>query len=400
MPIGTQTIVTGTRDTQQTGVNNFHVRDVEDKIKLLQPYPTPFENFFMINEKFTTEATTGKRSKFEWYEDAFLPNSDALVSGTISGTSANITVGKSIWRVGDLVLIESTNEVGRLTAASGASLTIAAIDGSTSFTSTSSSNLQRLAPAFAETSGKSESLTVVGVNKTGYCQILKRLLEMTNRQSASKTYGGSDWDYQWRKALMELREEWERTMLQNGAAVDNSTSLVTTTAGFNSLTTNSFNYSGTMTKAFWDASIQSCFENGSTFEIDAYCGGDALMDLSAFITNLLSIQQTGSSLGISSFGLISSTPRDTKLVDYIHPMGIVHVYYNPQLKGGYSGDVVFVNRENVKKRFMAPDKKGPRKYRVELGIEDIGADSYEAQYLLDQGLQIIHEETHGRIRKT
>lgn len=404
--IGTQTIVGAGGDpraTQNVGVTNLHVRDVEDKIKLLQPYPTPIDNFFMINEKFTNMVTTGKRSKFEWYEDAFLPNNDTVTSVAAQAAAQTVTVTKGIWRVGDLFLIENTNEVAIVTTVSSTtSIAIAAIDGSTALTSTSNSAVQRLSPAFGENASKASGLSVVAVNKYGYCQILKRALLMTNRQTASKQYGGNDWDYQWVKTLLELREEWERTMLQNGAAADNAntTNALTTTAGFNSLTTNIFNYSGTLTKAFFDSSIKSLFQNGSTFEIDAYCGGDALMDIAAFITNLLQISQDSGALSISSFGLVSSTPKNTKLVDYIHPMGVVHIHYNPQLKGGYSGDIVFVNRTNIKKRFMAPDKKGPRKYRVEMGIEEVGQDAYMAQYLMDQGLQIELEETHGRARKS
>jgi len=400
MPVGTQTIVSGARDTERVGTTSLHVREVDNQIRLLQPYPTPIDNFFMINEKFTTEVTTGKRSKFEWYEDKFLPSILTLAAAITGGSpTETITITNHSLRVRDLILVEATGQILQVTSVTTSTAAVKTLTGNITAAAVNTL-VQRLAPAYAETDGKGTSLTVVAVNKTGYCQILKRLLAITNRQSASEVYGGNDWNYQWRKALMEIREEWERTMLNNGAATDDSTTLITYSAGFGSLTTNKISYTGAISKATWDAAIKQCFVNGSTFELDAYCGGDALMDIAAFITNLLTIHQTSAKLSVSQFGLMSSTPTDTKLVDYIHPMGVVHIYFNPQLRSTNATHVVFVNRENIKKRYMGNDITGKsRKYRIEMGIQAIGDDSFSSQYLFDQGLQILLEETHGRLYK-
>lgn len=403
MAIGTQTVVSGARLTTNTSSTNLHVRDVEDKVRLLQPYPTPIDNFFMINDKFTTEVTTGIRGKFEWYEDAFLPSLATFNTAISSASSSQsgVTVSNDVFRVNDLIIIEPTGDVVRATAVATGTIDIATINGANLTASAAGGTIQKLAPAFAENASKGTSLTVLAVQKTGYPQILKRLLSMSNRQSASKVYGQDDWSYQWRKALMEIREEWERAMLNQGASYDDTSTKITYSAGFNSLTTNLMTYSGgSISKPTFDNAIKQCFTNGSTFELDAYCGGDALMDISAFITNLLTIHQNSSNLRVREFGLLTTSPSDTKLVDYIHPMGVVHIYFNPQLRSTYSGDIVFINRENVKKRYMGPDVTGqPRKYRVEMGIHTPGDDTYDAQYLFDQGLQIILEESHGRLKR-
>ena len=407
MAIGTQTVVAGQRTTMETSAQNFHVRDVEDKIRLLQPYPTPIDNFFMLNDKVATAETKGIRGKFEWYEDAFLPSLSTLASGITGGsTTATVVTSGQYFRLNDLFIAEATGEIMRVNSTptySAPNQTFTAkLVGSGNITSvTSGTVLQRLAPAYEEGGAKGVSLTVVGVNKYGYPQIMKRLLSMSNRQTASATYGGSDWAYQWRKELMQLREEWERAMLNQGASYDDSSTGITYSAGFHSLTTNLMTYSGgVISKTTFDSAIKQCFTNGSTFELDAYCGGDALMDIAAFITNLLTIQQQSEKLRISEFGLLTSTPTDTKLVTYMHPMGKVNIYYNPQLRSGYTGDVLFIARENLKKRYMATDITGqPRKYRLELGIQTVGNDSYDAQYLMDNGLQIVLEETHGRLTR-
>lgn len=404
MAIGTQTVVVGSRTTHLTSGTSMHIREVDDKIKLLTPYPTPIDNFFMINEKFTNVESKGIRSKFEWYEDAFLPQTTTLTAGLTGGaaTEASVAFGGDYFRLRDMMIVEATGNVLVVTARHSSGVyTVASVNGSNITAAAGGSVVQRLASSHVETGSKGTSLTVVGANKYGYCQIMKRLISMSNRQSASAMYGGNDWDYQWKKALLELREEWERAMLNQGAAYDDTSSGATYSAGFKSLSTNAMTYStGSISKTIWDSSIKQCFQNGSTFELDAYCGGEALMDIAAFIQNLLTIHQTRESLKITSFGLLTTSPMDTKLVEYIHPMGKVNVYFNPQLRGAFSGNVVFINRENIKKRFMGVDKTGKsRKYRLEMGIQTPGEDTYDAQYLLDQGLQIILEETHGRLEQ-
>jgi len=404
MAIGTQTVVAGVRTTSATSGTSLHVRNVAPQIKMLQPYATPIDNFFMINEKYTNEVTTGIRGKFEWYEDAFLPSlapiSTAWTAGSPTGSFA---ITGQIFRNNDVFIAEATGQAIRITAAptyAGGVQTmsaIATVDGSNLSAAGVGTIVQKLAPAYTEAGTKGTSMTVVAANKSGYPQIMKRLLSMTNRQTAANLYGGKDWDYQWRKALLELREEQERAFLNQGASYDDGA--VTYTAGCNSFTTNLMTYTGgAITKTAFDAAIKQCMQNGSTFELDAYCGGTALMDISAFITNLLTIQQTTEKLQVSEFGLLTTSPMDTKLVTYMHPMGKVNIYFNPQLRSAYSKHVVFINRENLKKRYMADDKQGSRKYRVELGIQTPGDDSYDAQYLFDVGLQFLLEETFGRLK--
>lgn len=404
MAIGTQPPVITTRSTLTTSSTNLHVRDVEDKIKLLQPYPTPIDNWFITNKKFATQETTGIRTKFEWYEDQFLPSSVTLTAGLTGGspTQAGVAVSGNYFKQNDVIYIEATDQVLTVTAVTPGSLTI---DVMTSYggniTATGGGAIaQILAPSFAEGAAKGTSLSVVAVLKYGYCQIMKKMLSMSGRQQSAKLYGGSDWKYQWQKALLELRESVERAWCIQGASYDEAGGTGRTySAGFNSLTTNWFTYAGTLTKATWDNAIKNTMKNGSSNRLMAFAGGDALTDISAFIQQIWSIQQTKSSMSLESYGLLTTSPTSTKLVDYIHPMGIVEIHYSPQLKSKFAGDVILVNPENIKKRYAAPDEKGAREYRVEMGIETPGTDSYDSQYLMDSGLQIILEETHGRLRK-
>ena len=402
MAIGTQTLVTGQRTTLNTDGTNLHVRDVEDKIRLLSPYPTPIDNWFMINDKYATEVTTGLRGKFEWYEDAYLPSIVTVTTAvTGGGATDSIVVSANYFKVNDVFIAEATDQVLLVTAVSTGTLTItvAPAYGGTVTAIPAGTVLQVLTNAYAEGGSKGTSLTVVAANKYGYPQIMNKLLSMSGTQQASKQYGGPDWKYQWQKALLELRESWERAMLEQGASYDDSTTGRTFSAGFHSLSTNLFPYSGTLTKSYFDSAVKQTMQNGSQSRLLCFAGPDALTDISAFVQQNWSIQQTGSTMKIASYGLLTTSPSDTKMLDYIHPMGIVEIHYDPQLKSKYAGDFIFMQPENIKKRYMDADEKGPRKYRLEMGIETPGDDSYDAQYKMHQGLQIILEETHGRGNK-
>ncbi len=403
MSIGTQTIVSGARTNYGVTAATLKVRDVEDKINLLDPYLAPIDDFFATN-KLANQVTTGEYSKFEWFEDAFLPDVTTLSAGITGGstTESTVTTAADIFLDNDTVLIEETDELLLVTTANTGSVDLKHVGSGNITAAAAGGRIQRLVPAFTETGTKQSSMTVLAVAKYGYCQIIKKGLSMSGRQMAAKQYGGDDWSYQWIKAAREIKEALERTFLYNDDGYVDTSNGRSYSAGFLSLTTNCIEYAGTLNKVKWDSGLQQIFENGKASVLNAYAGGDALSAISAFASQPFTYSQTGSSMNITRAGIVNATEKGRpKLLEYVHPMGIVNVYWNPQLKGSkYSGYILIMNPENVKKRFMAPDKKGPRKYRVEMGIETPGADQYDAQYLFDQGLQIKLEESHGWFKRT
>lgn len=408
MAIGTQTLVTGTRTTTLTGTTNLKVRDVEDKITKLDPYLTPIEDFFFTNP-LQNELTTGDRGKSEWYEDAFLPDTTTLGAGGITGgsnTEAGVKVTNDYFIAYDTVLIESTGEVCGVTAVTPASDTIdIALNGTGNITaSTAGENIQRIVPAWIEKGSKAPALTVLPVQKWAYPQIIKKGLSMTGRQQASKQYGGADWGYQWVKAGQEIREALERMFLYNTAAYDDTTGAVgkTFSAGLGSLTTNDMSYSGSCDKAELNAAIKQVATAGKSAHLVLMAGGQLLEDLAAFIHELYAIRQTTGSFNLEKFGMASAVgPRKPFYVTYQHSQCIVDITWNPQLKGdNFDTMGYFISPKNLKKIYVGPDKKGPRKYRAELGIETPGDDSYDAQLLFDQGLKIKLEESHGKFNKS
>ncbi len=408
MAIGTQSLVPGQRGTYNTELTTQHIRDVEDKMALLTPIPRPFSSLF-FNDPLKNKVSTGIRGKFEWYEDALLPSTATFTDALTNGASSQVVhISADICRIGDVILVEPTDQLLKVTAIAIGTVTVYPISGTITGTGAGAS-IQIQSPAFAEGSAKAVAITVLAVLKYGYCQIIKHAITMTGNQQASAVYGtASDWDYQQQKKLLEAELKIENTFLNNGAGyTDGLTATAATdyTAGMNSLTSNVFSYPDPLSKSFFDASIASALANTTTNvtlmdNYKLYCGSSALMDMNAFMSNIWSIMQNSPSMKLEKFGILSTSHADPKLVTYVHPMGVMlDVYYAPQLKGKYANDIVGVNPDNVQKRFVGPDKKGARKYRLEMGIEAPGADETDSQILMNQGLQIRLEETHFRIKK-
>lgn len=401
--IGNQTNISGARGSFNANAQNQNIRDVENKVRLLLPYSRPIQSWFMTRD-WAWEATTGAGGKKEWYEDKFFPSTTTLGSGGIvaGGTSQTINVDNDIFTTKDTVLCEATDQMYRITAVATGTITIASVDGSTvALVASQGATLQRLAPAFQEGDVKAVAMSVVAVPKYAYPQIAKKAVSLTGTQQGSSFYGGGDWQYQWAKKMMEADEELERAWLQNGASVNvtSGTSSQTLSAGFQSLTTNRFGYSGSLDKAEWSAGLKTQFQYTNSHELNAVAGGNALNDFETFMSAIWTITQESPDFELKAFGLMTTKPEKPLMVRYRHPQGMVNIMYDPQLIGKYSGDVIVFDGMNVKKIYMGDDEDGTRKMRAELNIKTPGSDVKEGQVLFHQGIAIALEETHSRFYK-
>ena len=404
MAIETQTVITDLRSTVNTTGEPIHIRDVDSDMHLLQPYQTPIDDFF-ASQKWGEITTYGERGKYEWFEDKFLPDSTTTTKAIAGGsnTESSLTIANEYFQQWDTILIESTREVCVITNDCIGTTTIdLALNGSGNITAAASGvRIQRLVPAFRETSTKQISISVLQVDKSTFPQIMKRALGMTGRQQAAKIHTGDDWSFQWMKAGMELKEAMERARLNNTDGYDNTTTGQTFMTGFGSLSTNVIPYSGSLDKSEWNAGIKQISEAGKSSYLVAMAGGQALQDIADFMEVKYEFRQTDARFTMQQYGFASAVNMKPLYMQYKHPQCIVDIVWNPQLSGSnLETDIVVFNPENVKRLVMGRDNKGERKFRIEKSIETPGNDSSEAQYLADQGMKIVYEEQHGRFRKS
>jgi hypothetical protein len=407
MSAGNPSVVTGARTNYGTVAQNIKVRDVEDKITLLKPYLTPIDDFF-VSKYMKERETRGEYSKFEWNEDKYLPSTVALSQNITGGsTSATVYVASDYFLNYDTVLIEETGDVVVVSGVTAGSFTGTKVGaGNLTSTTNATGNVMRLVQAFPENAVKQSGLSTLTVPLYGYCQIMKKAIQMSGREQATDSYGDG-WAYQSMKSSLEIRESQERNWMLAGAAYKSGTTTTTTyTAGLRgTLTTNYIPYQGSLDELELDQAITQIRLNGNSQNSDtlvALCGAYALMDINGWIKNKYSIHQNSAELMVKQYGVATTEMMGRpKFIDYIHPMGILRVLWQPQLSGAKWGTVVCLfDPSMVIKRFMGSDEDGSRKYRLESNIKTPGQDTKEAQLLFDQGLQIKCEETGGWLIKS
>lgn len=253
--------IRGTATMLATETSN--VRDVSDRIALLQPDASPLLTFLnaLKRKKETTQV------KFEWFEDDLVGNTISDASGAGTGTTLTVssTDGKKV-RNGD-ILIGPTGESIRVTSGQGTtSLTIVRDYGDTVTGHSLSSGDQLVIAGNACDEGGSTPLYrfMPKVPKYNRIQIFRDPVKITTTQAAVKSYGGDDLVYQRKKVAIEHKRGIEQMFLfgdTRATAVSGSNDgYITTTKGLlNWISTNATDVGGTITESEFETFLRTLF---------------------------------------------------------------------------------------------------------------------------------------------
>ena len=387
----------GTRTTLNVTTTN-KMRDVEKDMLWVRPYQYPITQFF-LGKKFRQKETFGDRSKFEWYEDAdVLRQTTTSVTG--GGTTETLTVAHDIFRVGDVIWIDKTNENIIVTSVDTGShqITVRKV-GSGSLTSSSgTTNITNLSPSFTDDYTLPTGISTTETAKYGYCSILYDVISMTGRQQASAPYTGKDWTYQVMKKYEEIKKWQEMMWLFYGDALDDQTNDVTYTMGFKGrVTTNVSYYTGTLDDSELVDFLETVMDTGSP-ERFLYCSTGYMKYLDRLLKEVFMHQTTDF---ITEYGGITKKGQDPKFLTYDSPFGRVHCLWHPMIAGTtYSYGALCVDPEFISMRFMRNDEVGSRKWRIEKDIQVKGSGNKTDGILADTGLEIRNEINHGWHLKT
>lgn len=239
------------------------VRDVADKIALLQPEDAPLLTF-MNSLKKKREATN---PKFEWFEDQLAPNI-VTTTTTGTGTSIAITTGLGVRvRTGDL-LITSTGESMLVTAGGGTdALTVTRSVGAVAAaTLASGDELVIAGNACTEGASNPEAKFTKKTSALNYIQIFRDSVKITATQAASKSYGGDDRAYQRKLRGMEHKRGIEQAFLFGDAFEDTSgTQAIRGTGGLiNLISTNVTDCGGVLTEGSFETFCRALFRYSPT----------------------------------------------------------------------------------------------------------------------------------------
>ncbi len=376
------------------------VPDVEKILYLMKPYQTPLLQFLWFSGRKSKEVRS-PFAKFSWFESELYPHQTTTKTTiTASGTPATLvlTTGNcnsiTIFNTDDIVLIEETDQMAYVSAKNTTQVVLTHIDGATSLASLQSEGtyLKIIGSRNTEYAGVRTAVSVKEVEKYNYLNIFSESVATTGRHQAGETYtDGVDHAALVAKKIEEMKLQAERYFLfapsQGYATAGN----YRTTWGHGFLgriQTHVNSYSPTLDEDTFDDHLREVFEKGSNRKIHM-CGSGQLTEINKFIKSRYEINPSP-----------VTTIYGVNVREYMTPFGTVDLIWNPMMDGKFTNYGFTLDADKVRLRYMANDKKGSRKFRIEEGVETPGVDGTTTKLLMDLGIEIHNEECHGILART
>ena len=384
----------GVRTSQSYPANQL-MPDIERMLMLLEPYQTPFLQWLMFSNAGNSKKVINKTGKYSWFEDEFFPYQTTLLSDFAGGSATgNIVVASATGlylKVGDIVLLESSDQMGYVTVISTDTITISTMDGSTVLlAATAGDYVKIIGNLNNEYAGTPVAMSTEAIERYNYLTIFTESVATTGRDEAGEAWtDGESHDEQLEKKIKELKLKVERFMLLSTATPATRTiSSYLWTYGqglLGRVTTNAQSYtSGSLTETIWNNYWSKVLSKGSNRR-HHYVGSQQMADINTL------------------FGS-KSVPNTTITTEYgvdmkrwVSTFGIVDIIWDPILDGKYSKYGISIDPGTVKLRYMANDKKGSRKFRVEENVETPGYDGTTDKILMDVGIELPNEEKAGKL---
>jgi len=375
------TMQTGTRATYYPrATETSMVRDVADRIALLQPEAAPLITF-MNALKRKKEAVN---SKYEWLEDDLVPQTINVDGAIGTSTTVNIHSADTMTvRNGD-ILIAPAGEAIRVTSGEGTTtLTVVrTLGGGSTETLADDDQLVIAGSAFSEGVTAPTYRWVAKTAKSNYIQIFRDPVLISDSQDASESIGGNDRLYQRKKVAIEHKRGIE-TALLFGEQYE-STNL-RTTKGLNAfISTNKTAISGTLTEADFEEFLRGLFRYNASVSPATKVMFAAPIFISAlnfWAKNALQVRSDEKTYGM-------------RIATYRSGHGDIDIVRHWLLQDfdNFEDTAFFVDPSNLTYRFL-------RGLDTKLHV-DIADKSYD--YKLDEyrsyvGFQCELEKTHGML---
>lgn len=374
------TMIRGASTTANVNTSQ-HVRDVEPRLRYLNPSATPFT---------VVLADTGKgpadNFKFEWGEKANAPRWDQ-VNGT-TGTGTSIVVDNSeYFSVGDLVEVPRTGEIMRVTAVTTSTdtLTVVRAVGSTTVVALADNDdLQIIGSAFAEGSAGPNAISHQETVPFNYSQIFKRAVSASRTQQQTKNYFGNDRMNQRKENAKEFKLSLEHSFLfgeRNRDTSDTSAPRNYTGGAFYWATSNAKNASGTLTEPeIWDW-CQDLFQHTAGSDTRTLFASALVVTVIDLLAGArLQMVPTDRTYGIAVRQWLTS--HGTLMI-------IKHrMFINGANGDGYEDKAIALEMDRLRYRHM-------QDMELQTNVQANDEDGWRDQYLAEVGLEFANPELHG-----
>lgn len=401
------TIGTGVRSAGSIS-GDFVAQNIVEDMMFIAPFQTPFLNYLFLNKSVQWHQTAHLLGLCEIAERELVPNLDT-VSTLPTGGSATMTVvptEPNLYVVGKSILFEETGETGIVTSVTAGTSFVVTRDldssnASQTWTAPSAgSNIHILGEAHGENDNPPESVYVNPYMRSTRVQLFQKTIKFTDMLVASTknggTRGGNFWEQENRDKAASMKIDMENAMWFNKNHFVKTTSnlVVTKTEGvFYQIENNG----GQVLPYGANADRQDIKEFLRMSKLGSkkktfFVGDDLADDIEDAIEDKYSNTQA-----ITRYGAIDGDDTINILRWRTNNL-IVDIIRNPQWQGQYSKWGALIDDNYLNGYYYAPDNKGSRKFRLEMGIQSNGAPREEAQYLSHVGVGISCAPCHGIFR--
>lgn len=377
------TLTTGQVTTSQNP-SDRQVLDMADKIYLLEPNAAPlYVLVSKLNKRVAINPT------FHWLEDELIPTWGTTGATANSAmTTLTATSGEELYfNVGDVLRVVESGENMLVSSVSDTNNTVTCTRSFGDTAASAISNgayLVKIGTAFAEgsTAGVLTTKGTIVSEKTNYCQIFRKSVEISRTMANTELYGGADRPYQRKKKGIELMKELERTFYF-GQAVSGTTK---GTGGIDEfLSTNDTAAGGTLTESEFETFLRKVFRYGSNSRY-LFAAPLVLSVISLWAQGKLQMFPKDKTYGIA-------------ITQYLSPHGTLNLikdvvleYISISYTSYWGGYAYAIELEDCVYRYLQN-----RDVQLETDIQSPGDDSYKDQYICEVGMEFHNEKKHGAL---
>lgn len=386
--------VAGMRSTAQIISEARHVRDVAPKIFYLEPDVAPVLTLLnKLNKKKPCYST-----KFTWFGSDTVYRWAQVDSTTVTTTGTSIgVVDGTLFRIGDMVSVpkavdsSSAPELMRVTNVVTNTITVVRnIGGSGAATIPASAALTFAGSAFEEGAAFPNMKSSIPTEYTGYTQIFRTPIKLTNTSMATRTYGDDELKRLQFEKAREHKIDMNRAFLWGRPSEDTSgtTPFRTTDGLFNKITSNVTNANGTLTPTTIENFARQAFRYGGSQKI-LLASPIIISAFNEFAKAHLNLQPSDKQYGISVSKVVTGHGEWLLVRDWMLEDGVSG-------QNGFGGNALSLELDQVTIRYLADNGiNRDTKYLTDV-VQD-GGDFRADEYLTECGLQINQEKFHARL---
>lgn len=377
------TMARGSETTANVNTSQ-HVRDVEPRLRYLNPSATPFTVILADTGKAPAE-----NFKFEWGEKANAPDKDLInnVAGYGAAATSLVVDNSEYFYVGALVKVPRTVEVMRVTAVTTGTDTLTVVRGVGSTAAAAlvdNDDLFIIGSAFAEGSAGPAALSHQETIPFNYTETFKKAVAASRTQQQTRSYFGNNRTRQRKEMAKEFKLDLERGFIlgeRNRDTTDTAAPRNYTGGVIYWATSNPKAAGGTLTEPeIWDW-CEDLFANTAGSDTRTLFSAPLLVS----VIDLLAGARLQTVVGDNTYGI--------KIREWITSHGTLMIVKHRMLVNGaggqgYGGHGIALEMSALRYRYL-------QDMTLQTDVQANDEDGWRDQYIAECGLEFANPELHG-----